>query len=96
MPIRNNKINDHKMHSESGTVTADVIQRIKDCKSSGGKIISVGTTTLRLLESAFSNDDLHYFDGETDIFIKPARSINFITLNFIATRTGVNFSEVGG
>ena len=31
-----------------------------------------------------------------DIFIKPARSINFITLNFIATRTGVNFSEVGG
>ena len=31
-----------------------------------------------------------------DIFIKPARSINFITLNFIATRTGVAFSEVGG
>ena len=31
-----------------------------------------------------------------DIFIKPARSINFITLNFIATRTGVEFSEVGG
>ena len=31
-----------------------------------------------------------------DIFVKPARSINFITLNFIATRTGVSFSEVGG
>ena len=80
MPIRNNKINDHKIHSESGTITADVIQRIKDCKSSGGKIISVGTTTLRLLESAFSNEDLNYFDGETNIFIKPGYKFKIVDI----------------
>ena len=79
-PIRGN-IKDHKMHSEYGIVSQETVDRIIDCKKRGGKIISVGTTTLRLLEAAsFENGQISNFKGDTDIFIKPGFSFNTVDI----------------
>ena len=79
-PIRGN-INDHKMHSEHGIVSQETVDRILDCKRNGGKIISVGTTTLRLLEAAsLEKKQISAFKGDTDIFIKPGFSFNTVDI----------------
>ena len=54
------------MHSEHGIISQKSADRIRECKLNGGKIISVGTTTLRLLESAVINSEINKFMGETD------------------------------
>ena len=82
-PIRGN-INEHKMHSEHGIVSQETVDRILNCKKNGGKIISVGTTTLRLLETASLDDgQISTFKGDTDIFIKPG--YNFKTVDMLLT-----------
>ncbi len=79
-PIRG-KINEHKMHSENGIVLQETVDRILDCKKNGGKIISVGTTTLRLLEAAsLEKGHINPFKGDTDIFIKPGFSFNTVDI----------------
>lgn len=70
MPIRD-KIENHKMHSENGFISDEVIEIIKEKKSKKGRIVSVGTTSLRLLESAAMKGELTSFSGDTDIFIRP-------------------------
>tara|TARA_B100001057_G_scaffold209354_2_gene210056 strand:- start:8206 stop:9240 length:1035 start_codon:yes stop_codon:yes gene_type:complete len=72
MPIRD-RIDKHKMHVEFGHISKHTVKRINECKEKGGKIIAVGTTTLRLLEGAckHNDDNLDQFNGEIDIFIKP-------------------------
>ena len=57
-----------------------------------------GITDFSVVADATNNtgEVIERYEFIADIFVKPARSINFITLNFIATRTGVSFSEVGG
>ena len=72
MPIRD-KIEKHKMHAEFGQISKQTVKRINECREKGGKIIAVGTTTLRLLEGAckHNEDNLDQFNGEIDIFIKP-------------------------
>jgi S-adenosylmethionine:tRNA ribosyltransferase-isomerase len=69
-PVSVENISDHKMHSEIFNVSEETIQLIKDTKDSGGKIIAVGTTSLRTLESIARNN-LVAQSGETDIFITP-------------------------
>ena len=82
-PIRGN-INEHKMHSEHGIVSQETVDRILNCKKNGGKIISVGTTTLRLLETASLDEgQISTFKGDTDIFIKPG--YNFKTVDMLLT-----------
>ena len=72
------------MHSEYGIVSQETVDRILDCKKNGGKIISVGTTTLRLLETASLDDgQISTFKGDTDIFIKPG--YNFKTVDMLLT-----------
>ena len=79
MPIRD-KIENHKMHSENGFISTEVIELIKEKKSKKGRIISVGTTSLRLLESAAINGELNSFVGDTDIFIKPGFRFNVVDM----------------
>ena len=71
-PIRSENINEHKMHSEYGEinkVTADMVTRTL---KTGGRIIPVGTTSLRILESLdYKNKIVKPFSGSTNIFIKP-------------------------
>jgi S-adenosylmethionine:tRNA ribosyltransferase-isomerase len=77
-PIRDN-IENHKMHSEFGHISKEDAEIINNCKLDGGRVIAVGTTTLRLLESAAVGKDLiKEFQEETDIFIKPGFKFNIV------------------
>lgn len=72
LPVRVEQIETHKMHAERGFVGPDIALRINAAKAQGRRIIPVGTTALRVLESAASaQDTLSAFDGETSIFIYP-------------------------
>ena len=76
-PVRVENIEDHKMHHEYLQVSADVCEKVKRCKERGGRVIAVGTTAVRCLETAAggfelkSAGELKPYQGETDIFIYP-------------------------
>jgi S-adenosylmethionine:tRNA ribosyltransferase-isomerase len=72
LPVRTEDLSQHKMHAERGILSEAVAAKINAVRARGGAIIPVGTTALRLLESA-ANDHgtIHPFNGETDIFITP-------------------------
>ena len=71
-PVKEDVITDHKMHTEYIKVTPETAQRINDSRKAGGRIISVGTTSTRTLESVTDeNGVVHPFEGETGIFIYP-------------------------
>ena len=72
LPVKVEDVKTHRMHAEWGRVTAAAADEINSTKRAGGRIIPVGTTALRLIESAASPDGtLHPWEGETDIFIYP-------------------------
>ncbi|MDE2320044.1 MAG: tRNA preQ1(34) S-adenosylmethionine ribosyltransferase-isomerase QueA [Rhodospirillales bacterium] len=72
LPVRVETIENHKMHAERGYITEETAQRINAAKAAGQRIIPIGTTALRLLESAATAQGvLKPFDSETDIFIYP-------------------------
>ena len=72
LPIRENNIDDHKMHSEYAKVDQNSADLIKNTIKMGGKVIAIGTTVMRVLESScFVNNDLNAFEGSIDTFIKP-------------------------
>ncbi len=71
-PVKEDDLRDHKMHVEHIRVTSEAADTINSAKAAGGRIISVGTTSCRTLEScADDNGILHPFEGETGIFIYP-------------------------
>ena len=86
LPVKSENISDHKMHMETGKISADTALEINRTKEIGGRIIAVGTTSLRLLESATQKNGIVYpYDGETDIFIKPGyefKCIDGLITNF--------------
>lgn len=69
-PVRADKIEDHVMHEEWYEVSPELIAQIKQTKASGGRVIAVGTTSLRALESA-ARDDVKNLSGLTNLFITP-------------------------
>ena len=72
LPVKDEDIKKHKMHAEYGEISQEAVEEIKKTKKSGGRIIPVGTTALRLLETAaLSTGKLSEWRGETDIFIYP-------------------------
>jgi len=72
LPVRVEDVTQHRMHAERGFVTAETAAKINAARKAGGRIIPVGTTALRLIESAAGEDGVvHEFNGETDIFILP-------------------------
>jgi S-adenosylmethionine:tRNA ribosyltransferase-isomerase len=79
LPVKSERIEDHKMHAEWGRIDAETAGRLNAVRASGGRLISVGTTSLRLLESAADEDGtIHPFDGDTAIFITPGYRFNAI------------------
>ncbi len=81
LPVKVDDTSDHKMHSEWGEVDADTIARLKVAKANGGRIVAVGTTSLRLLESAArKTGELEPFCGDTDIFITPGYKFNAVDI----------------
>ncbi|MEM0929730.1 MAG: S-adenosylmethionine:tRNA ribosyltransferase-isomerase, partial [Pseudomonadota bacterium] len=61
----------HTMHAEWGEVSADAASAVNQARQNGGRIIAVGTTSLRLLESAWDGEGIAPFSGNTSIFLKP-------------------------
>lgn len=81
LPVKVEDTNNHKMHAEYGIITPDACNIINQAKQEGRRIISVGTTSLRLLESAADEKgQLHPFTGETNIFITPGYKFRIIDL----------------
>lgn len=70
-PVRVEDIREHKMHAEYLEVPADLCERIRETKARGKRVIAVGTTSLRALETACQGGEIAPFDGETCIFIYP-------------------------
>ena len=79
LPVRVEDTDDHKMHGELGAVSEQVAAALNSVKTRGNKVVAVGTTSLRLLESAADQSGtLKPFAGETDIFITPGYRFRFI------------------
>jgi S-adenosylmethionine:tRNA ribosyltransferase-isomerase len=79
LPVTTDNVDDHIMHAEWGQVDEAICRKLNAAKDNGNRIIAVGTTSLRLLESAADEEGiLRPFCGETDIFIRPGYSFRFI------------------
>lgn len=84
-PVKTENITDHKMHSEYYCVTEQAANVINLAKSEGRRVIAVGTTSVRVLESAFKNGKLQAESGETSIFIYPPykyKAVDALVTNF--------------
>ncbi len=90
LPVKAEDTRDHKMHAEWGTVSAEVAGRLNAARSHGGRIVAVGTTSLRLLETAARSGTIEAFSGPTDIFITPGyqfRAVDLLMTNFHLPRS---------
>lgn len=77
-PVRVERIEDHHMHNEWLEVSQDVVDAVAACKARGGRVVAVGTTSVRSLESAARDGVLKSFSGDTDIFIFPGRPFHVV------------------
>ncbi len=86
LPVKVDDTDNHKMHAEFGVLTQETADKINQAKKQGRRIVTVGTTSLRLLESATdTNGIVHAFEGETSIFITPGyrfRATDVMFTNF--------------
>lgn len=84
-PVRSERIEDHVMHSEWFEVSEKLCDQIMSTKAVGGRVIAVGTTAVRSLESASRGGEIAPFSGETDIFITPGykfKTVDALLTNF--------------
>jgi S-adenosylmethionine:tRNA ribosyltransferase-isomerase len=84
-PVRADDVRQHAMHSEWINVGASLVAQIRRTREAGGRVIAVGTTVVRALESASVDGELHPHSGETSIFIFPGyriRSVDALLTNF--------------
>jgi S-adenosylmethionine:tRNA ribosyltransferase-isomerase len=91
LPVKSEDPREHKMHAEWGLVTAETASQINEARAEGGRIIAIGTTSLRLLESAAAETGaVAEFSGETRLFILPGyrfRAIDLLFTNFHLPRS---------
>ncbi|MBS7456184.1 tRNA preQ1(34) S-adenosylmethionine ribosyltransferase-isomerase QueA [Coralloluteibacterium stylophorae] len=84
-PMRVDSVHEHRMHSEWLNVGAELVEQVRRARARGGRVIAVGTTVVRALESAMRDGELLPYAGETTIFIFPGyrlRSIDALLTNF--------------
>jgi len=89
-PVRAENVEEHLMHSERYTVPQATVDAIRQAKAKGGRVVSVGTTSLRALESAAAGGELKAGSGETRIFITPGykfKVIDVLLTNFHLPRS---------
>jgi S-adenosylmethionine:tRNA ribosyltransferase-isomerase len=91
LPVKADDTSGHKMHAEWGRIDAVTAERLNRARAAGGRLIAVGTTSLRLLESAAGEDGtIRPFEGDTAIFITPGyrfRAIDGLITNFHLPRS---------
>lgn len=89
-PVRVEDVTEHKMHSEWYEIPQATVDAIRHARERGGKIVAVGTTAMRALESAARHDEFKAGSGDTDIFITPGyrfRMVDRLLTNFHLPRT---------
>ena len=91
LPVKAEDTDAHRMHAEWGRIDAATADRLNAVRAAGGRVIAVGTTSLRLIESAASADGvIHPFEGDTAIFITPGyrfKGIDGLVTNFHLPRS---------
>jgi len=91
LPVKAEDTDDHRMHAEWGRIDATTADRLNAVRANGGRVIAVGTTSLRLIESACDTDGrVQPFEGDTSIFITPGyrfRGIDGLVTNFHLPRS---------
>ncbi len=91
LPVKSENTDDHRMHAEWGTISAETVEALNAARAAGRRIVAVGTTSLRLLESAADEAGrLRPFAGETSIFITPGyrfRAADALMTNFHLPRS---------
>jgi len=89
-PIKSETISAHTMHSEWGRIDAATVNCLAATRKAGGRIVAVGTTSVRVLESASSEGALRPWEGQTQLFIHPPyrfKSVDCLMTNFHLPRT---------
>ena len=91
LPVKTDTVAEHRMHSEWGRIDPETAERLNRAKAAGGRLIAVGTTSLRLIESAASDEgQIQAFEGDTAIFITPGyrfRAVDGLVTNFHLPRS---------
>ncbi|HSY56523.1 MAG TPA: tRNA preQ1(34) S-adenosylmethionine ribosyltransferase-isomerase QueA, partial [Bradyrhizobium sp.] len=91
LPVKAEDTSEHKMHAEWGTISPEVAEALNAARNKGGRLIAVGTTSLRLLESAAAeNGNIRPFADDTAIFITPGyrfRAVDILLTNFHLPRS---------
>jgi S-adenosylmethionine:tRNA ribosyltransferase-isomerase len=91
LPVKSDTVGEHRMHSEWGRIDAGTAERLNRARAAGGRLIAVGTTSLRLIESAVGEDgEIRAFEGDTVIFITPGyrfRAVDGLVTNFHLPRS---------
>jgi len=78
MPVRVDDISQHQMHPERVEVSEQTVANIGRAKAAGGRIVAVGTTSVRSLEAASASGELQVYNGETRLFITPGSRFNVV------------------
>ena len=91
-PLREEQIDANKLHAEWLRIGAETCEAVRQTRASGGRVVAVGTTAVRALETASAGGSLQAYDGETDIFIVPGygfRCVDALLTNFHLPRSSL-------
>ncbi|MEN8166080.1 MAG: tRNA preQ1(34) S-adenosylmethionine ribosyltransferase-isomerase QueA [Pseudomonadota bacterium] len=89
-PVRVDNLDEHVMHSEYLEVNEQVCRQVRDTRARGGRVVAVGTTSVRSLEAASASGEIQPYRGETRLFIRPGypfRSVDNLITNFHLPRS---------
>jgi S-adenosylmethionine:tRNA ribosyltransferase-isomerase len=89
-PIKSDFIEDHEMHAEMGSVEQEAVDSMRQTRAQGGRVIGVGTTSMRVLETAARSGELDCWEGETNLYIRPPfdfHAVDGLLTNFHFPRT---------
>lgn len=89
-PINVASLGEHRMHSEWCHIDHAAVEQLAACRSAGGRIVAVGTTAVRVLETAAAGGELQPWSGQTDLFIRPGhrfRAVDALLTNFHLPRS---------
>jgi S-adenosylmethionine:tRNA ribosyltransferase-isomerase len=79
-PVKTQNLDEHIMHSEWLSVSDETVEKIKACKARGGRVVAVGTTSVRSLETAAKDGELKPYQGDTRLFIRPGYQFQVVDL----------------
>jgi S-adenosylmethionine:tRNA ribosyltransferase-isomerase len=88
--ITSESLADHQMHAEWGTISQEAVDQLAACRRAGGRAVAVGTTSVRVLETAAAGGTLQPFTGRTELFIHPPyqfRAVDVLMTNFHLPKT---------